>query len=1069
MPDLATVSVTVMTCSFSQVLPADWMKGNPSQTCGLLFYIFYIDFSENLNVAASITRFHQDLATIENLASDILDSVAASLKHRRPSQLLWKRLAFMTEILLQWFFPPTYKSFRTCPALESLLGCLFAARSLIWLRTRWWTPQARNILRFFAPLLQLAISHGFQNSPLREEAFCHLVNMQKLLINGFSAINGGFGLYQWWTDSTRYTGIGQLQRPRFPCQGGLSRRLFEHLFATIRPASQDGRKLRYRLARRVAPGASFFLIVAIGTEPRIRALEKFDIHAHRPKSNGFKGNSATVGRPTSKRSRPPKLQREKGYGFTDKTRTLAILDNYEALQYENGTTTCGQLHFNPWDFNFAAAYALTQQRLHGLEGFHGPLNILEPAFRPLFVLYIARGKSSFQWILADSHDPDAVLHCGLLLSKLRTAHQRTTASKVLDPWLRYHGFMGTSRIHITVKHTSFVTLAKNRIRSNAARLAQGHQLYKRWILSRFRVFVGKAPLFSDKWNHAKLAKACSVENVPAPSDLGALPMKRIEKNWRVEERIPANAEVSACLEQVDNSFKAFDIHGKVKNTAPIPFGMKRRWASQADTQVKYENYTSAFKDHGFSTPALIPDDKCKKFAWAMAHNTYITLLLSFTLAAATWSLTSLSLHEANQWIVCMLIRILGKPLARRLRVSKNSFLLPYTYVTIKAKCWAHGVKICKRENHSCVRKIISYCHWKGRRLWRTIHRAWETILKHHGNTCDVWCLSHGSKLLGSIHSLPTSCRTCCRCRRDMNDFEGITGDAGQFFEVVDAGKAVAEANELLTLFAQKSPSHFVTVLHTSQKRRAWFSKSANKFSQKTTTWSMAELFRAFLGAMLVCLTSVGNRVMMLQCLPIGGLMSKVAASVVLGGEERRWKQSVERQQFEGFRHSMDWDHTVLHLRYVDDIILISRIYCCRCLQHAVQCIYSVSFDCSLPHDRTLSWLDLKIYLDSGQLGLNIKPLYPTPPWHSNLVSLKCLFLGRFRRWAEISTAEEEWKKALFRLLVDVQNAQWQFSKVLYVLHSIYSPVYKQFVIFGITAWKQMRGRAQAFAVAQDHP
>ena len=58
------------------------MKGNPSQTCGLLFYIYYIDFSENLNVAASITRFHQDLATIENLASDILDSVAASLKHR---------------------------------------------------------------------------------------------------------------------------------------------------------------------------------------------------------------------------------------------------------------------------------------------------------------------------------------------------------------------------------------------------------------------------------------------------------------------------------------------------------------------------------------------------------------------------------------------------------------------------------------------------------------------------------------------------------------------------------------------------------------------------------------------------------------------------------------------------------------------------------------------------------------------------------------------------------------------------------------------------------------------------
>lgn len=175
---------------------------------------------------------------------------------------------------------------------------------------------------------------------------------------------------------------------------------------------------------------------------------------------------------------------------------------------------------------------------------------------------------------------------------------------------------------------------------------------------------------------------------------------------------------------------------------------------------------------------------------------------------------------------------------------------------------------------------------------------------------------------------------------------------------------------------------------------------------------MAELFRAFLGAMLVCLTSVGNRVMMLQCLPIGGLMSKVAASVVLGGEERRWKQSVERQQFEGFRHSMDWDHTVLHLRYVDDIILISRIYCCRCLQHAVQCIYSVSFDCSLPHDRTLSWLDLKIYLDSGQLGLNIKPLYPTPPWHSNLVFSQMLVSWPFPKMGRNFHCRRRMEKSL---------------------------------------------------------
>ena len=39
-PDLATVVTTVMTCPFSQAVPADFMKGNPFQTCGLLFHIF---------------------------------------------------------------------------------------------------------------------------------------------------------------------------------------------------------------------------------------------------------------------------------------------------------------------------------------------------------------------------------------------------------------------------------------------------------------------------------------------------------------------------------------------------------------------------------------------------------------------------------------------------------------------------------------------------------------------------------------------------------------------------------------------------------------------------------------------------------------------------------------------------------------------------------------------------------------------------------------------------------------------------------------------------------------------
>ena len=134
----------------------------------------------------------------------------------------------------------------------------------------------------------------------------------------------------------------------------------------------------------------------------------------------------------------------------------------------------------------------------------------------------ANGKSFFQR-LAEKHDPN-VLGYGLL-SKLRSAHQRTTACKVLDPWLRFRGFWKIKRMHITVKHSAFLSFAKSRVRSNAANIAAGHRLHYRWIISRFRISVGKPPLFSDRWNHAKVAEACTVSMVsmfPDPSQIRIL-------------------------------------------------------------------------------------------------------------------------------------------------------------------------------------------------------------------------------------------------------------------------------------------------------------------------------------------------------------------------------------------------------------------------------------------------------------------------------------------------------------------------------------------------------------------
>ena len=81
-----------------------------------------------------------------------------------------------------------------------------------------------------------------------------------------------------------------------------------------------------------------------------------------------------------------------------------------------------------------------------------------------------------------------------------------------------------------------------------------------------------------------------------------------------------------------------------------------------------------------------------------------------------------------------------------------------------------------------------------------------------------------------------------------------------------------------------------------------------------------------------------------------------------------------------------------------------------------RCIISVPFDCSSSVERSLCWLEMKILLDSGDLGLFFKPFFPSPTWHSNALYLRNLLLGRFHRWSEIAPSQLEWQRALISLL-----------------------------------------------------
>ena len=101
-----------------------------------------------------------------------------------------------------------------------------------------------------------ALTHGCELQHAWSLPFLEsLVSKQQLLVNNCSA---DFGLYHWFSSSWRYVGIGKLWRPNHDKQGGLTRRLFEHLQGAMRPQYREGYKLRYRLSRKTPLWSSMF-------------------------------------------------------------------------------------------------------------------------------------------------------------------------------------------------------------------------------------------------------------------------------------------------------------------------------------------------------------------------------------------------------------------------------------------------------------------------------------------------------------------------------------------------------------------------------------------------------------------------------------------------------------------------------------------------------------------------------------------------------------------------------------------------------------------------------------------
>ena len=386
----------------------------------------HVAFLRHLGLQNSPTYHYSAHDFAVDICSMILEEVRAGLGKASLPQDLWPKLDSSGRFLLFWFFPDHLLGRRHNPAVEIVLAVVWACKALLWLPHAA-SKKSLTLVTCWRKTCRHALTHGCELQHAWSLLFLEsLVSKQQLLVNNCSA---DFGLYHWFSSSWRYVGIGKLWRPNHDKQGGLTRRLFEHLQGAMRPQYREGYKLRYRLSRKTPLWSSMFLILLTGPEHYIRACEFVEIKLHSPNGNGMPLSCKRARK--KMRNRPPKHMRKSCQAQDLSFRDRLIDQKRERLSQDQ--LLAPEPVQSLWDFPFKTAYCLKQKLVLQKSGVVGPLNIFAPEHRSLFLLFLASRRCRFSWSVAEAHDPEAAIKCAKQLKLLKKPTSANRGEKALGP------------------------------------------------------------------------------------------------------------------------------------------------------------------------------------------------------------------------------------------------------------------------------------------------------------------------------------------------------------------------------------------------------------------------------------------------------------------------------------------------------------------------------------------------------------------------------------------------------------------------------------------------------------
>ena len=842
--------------------------------------------------------------------------------------------------------------------------------------------------------------------------------------------DSGAAVYCLFSHTGVYFGKANISRAgRYQPNAGLAERAVEHLRGLLLPHSRDGRLHRYRALRNSIGSFSMIPVCVSTSEVQALAIESCLIKALAPNCNGADLEQWRVEHHAHINIRPSRARPRRRPFPRFRQRLLQSVwasDVFAATVLKKvSPQPVGTI--DDQKGSYSRLYREVQLAYSAMAGFVGPLYIFANNHRNLMASYCASARPclDFPAHWGRPRAAEIVYSIGRTLKeRLQGAAARQAARRFLEGVLRR-----LKLPPLTVRPLSIPRVFKQKrglIRKIIFECLQSVRVHaaRVWLQDNIRIMFSKAARWRDRFNVKRCLSNFTSRDLARKSDeelgeLAQIPSLQAHLGpWGLAQW-PEQATVARQIRSAWRSWAhTHRLHPRVLRAADRHLQGRLLRAQVPCCPDRWREQEVEFRRVLREHECVLPDDRDPCKAWTVRTEELVAHLFHAFAADEMWNFK----HNLDTSIVlpwhfgraqaCFPDWLLGRP-----RAAYRSLSPPVLFAFVKSKCFHDdGIKKCQKPNHSCLRRILDMAEIPYSRAWKLAARAVRGVVQATGCTREVFSMEAAVPMLTSgVQRLAppwrygekcpettpvSSCIGQCRCcGKAINGLAVFSADIDQAFEACRAERVTPAWSRLTRRYQDKTGCSAIYV----QKGTKFVYRIPTEAAWSRSWWvfTLALLAGILQAATLFNIITFSDKVVELLGLSIGGVMSAAAVSVCLGDEEAR--VVLQESQVPGFPHFESSDEllrSIFWLRYVDDLLAISRQFCSSCLERFFHNVYceplSVVFSSDgVARPAMFEWLDLEIHLYTTSLSWTQKILIDPGFWtggHS-LKSSTILWMG----------------------------------------------------------------------------